>query len=275
MLFCDVDMAARIERAECRLLADACANVARRLGSVFATPVGGGFAAFTEPGSPLNKVVGLGFAPFEELAWLAVEQEHAARGAAILVEVSTLADPAIAKHLTSRGFVLVGVENVLGQALPVVRLAAALPDVHVTASGAADLETWMDVLVTGFASPDAQGVGAHEQYDRAVIERIMRDFAAADGVTRYLAMRGSEPVGAASMRTGDGVAQLCGAATLPAHRRRGVQSALLTHRLAEAGRRGCTVAIVTTQPGSKSQQNAQRQGFAMLYARNVLRREPR
>ena len=79
--------------------------------------------------------------------------------------------------------------------------------------------------------------------------------------------------GTASMRTADGIAQLCGSTTLPAHRRRGVQSALLDHRLALARRAGCATAVITTQPGSKSQQNAQKQGFALLYSRNVLRRD--
>jgi hypothetical protein len=32
-------------------------------------------------------------------------------------------------------------------------------------------------------------------------------------------------------------------------------------------RRGCTLAVVTTAPGSTSQQNALAQGFALLYAR--------
>jgi ribosomal protein S18 acetylase RimI-like enzyme len=72
------------------------------------------------------------------------------------------------------------------------------------------------------------------------------------------------------MRILNGVAQLCGAATLPEHRRRGVQTALLRERLAEAAREGCDVAVVTTQPGSPSQENAQRQGFELLYARAVL-----
>jgi hypothetical protein len=33
------------------------------------------------------------------------------------------------------------------------------------------------------------------------------------------------------------------------------------------------VAIVTTEPGSRSQENAQRQGFALLYARAILIKE--
>jgi len=69
------------------------------------------------------------------------------------------------------------------------------------------------------------------------------------------------------------VAQLCGAATLPAHRRQGVQTALLLSRLDLARDAGCDVAVVTTQPGSKSQENVQRQGFQLLYTRAVLIRE--
>jgi ribosomal protein S18 acetylase RimI-like enzyme len=76
------------------------------------------------------------------------------------------------------------------------------------------------------------------------------------------------------MRARGELAQLCGAATLPASRRRGVQSALLRRRLSDAQRAGCRLAVMTTQPGSKSQENAARQGFTLLYARNVLRHEP-
>jgi GNAT superfamily N-acetyltransferase len=91
-----------------------------------------------------------------------------------------------------------------------------------------------------------------------------------DGLVRYLARERGSVAGGASVRVHDGVAILCGAATLPAHRRRGVQTALLATRLEEAGRSGCDLAVVTTQPGSKSQENVEKQGFALLYARAVL-----
>jgi len=55
---------------------------------------------------------------------------------------------------------------------------------------------------------------------------------------------------------------------------RGVQSALLGTRLEVAAAAGCDVAVVTTQPGSKSQENAQRQGFELLYTRTILVRTP-
>jgi ribosomal protein S18 acetylase RimI-like enzyme len=72
------------------------------------------------------------------------------------------------------------------------------------------------------------------------------------------------------LRISDGLAQLSGAATLPAHRRRGVQSALLRARLVDAAAAGCDLAVVTTDPGSKSQENVQRAGFELLYARAIL-----
>lgn len=272
-MFCDVQLAARIERAERDLVAAIGANVAARVGDVLSMPIGGGLASFSEPGSPMNKVVGLGFATFDEGAWLAVEAAHAAREAPIQVEIATLADAAIGKLLTARGYELVGVENVLGRPLTATP-APARPGITIARSGSDEIEAWLDVTVTGFGSPDTQGVPSHERFDRAVLERVIRDFAAAEGFVRWFARRGGEVAGTASMRMADGIAQLCGATTLPAHRGRSVQTALLEHRLADAQRSGCTLAVVTTQPGSKSQQNAQKQGFELLYSRNVLRREP-
>ncbi len=76
------------------------------------------------------------------------------------------------------------------------------------------------------------------------------------------------------MRLCDGVAQLCGAATLPPFRRRGLQTALLHARLHAAANAGCDIAVVTTEPGSKSQQNAERAGFGLVYSRAILIKKP-
>ena len=53
-----------------------------------------------------------------------------------------------------------------------------------------------------------------------------------------------------------------------------MQTALLAARLSNAARQGCEIAVVTTQPGSKSQQSVQRRGFELLYTRAILVREP-
>ena len=53
-----------------------------------------------------------------------------------------------------------------------------------------------------------------------------------------------------------------------------MQTALLSARLVDAAAAGCEVAVITTQPGSKSQQNAQRRGFDLLYTRATLVKHP-
>lgn len=271
-MFASIELAARIERAECRLLTDGASAIARRRpeAGVIVTELCGGVAVRVGAGSPLTKVAGLGFAgPLDEAGLAEVERSFAAEGLAVQIELATLADPAFARALGERGYVLHGFENVLGRALP-AEIAAAPSDVAVSVADPHDVDAWIEVVATGFASPDTQGVPSHESYPLEVVAPIMRDFATADGVTVYVAHRGGVAVGGASMRTFEGVAHLCGSATLPAHRRRGVQTALLARRLGDAARAGCDVAVVVTMPGSKSQQNVQRLGFALLYSRAVL-----
>ena len=48
----------------------------------------------------------------------------------------------------------------------------------------------------------------------------------------------------------------------------------LATRLADSRAEGCDLAVIVTQPGSKSHQNAQRSGFHLLYTRAVLVTSP-
>jgi len=72
----------------------------------------------------------------------------------------------------------------------------------------------------------------HEEFPREIYVNAERDFATA-GVTRYAALRVGVLAGGASLRVADGVAQFAGAATIPAHCRQGIQSALLSARLVD------------------------------------------
>ena len=266
-LFGSTALAERIERVEAQLIATATEAARRRVGAMaFVMPIAGGAACYAEDGSPLNKVVGLGFGGVPSSDVLEeVEQAFAARESATHVELCNLADPAIGAELTSRGYRLVSFENVLGRALPAEQVAT--PGVEVRLSD--DRAAWLDVVVDGFAHPDEEGVPSHEDFPRDVLEKAIGDIEQA-GATPYLAFHEGVVAGGASMRMSEGVAQLTGAATAPVHRRRGVQTALLSTRLADAVNAGCDIAVVTTQPGSKSQQNVQRRGFHLLYTRAVL-----
>jgi GNAT superfamily N-acetyltransferase len=276
MRTCDIDTARAIERAECELLAESAAVAALRLPQVLSRPLSGGWAVFTEPGSPLDKLAGLGFgAELDRQALAEIERFHEQIGMPLQVEVSSLGDPSVANWLSAHGYRWVGVENVLGLELDGQRArpTAAAIDVQMASEG--DFESWLDVLVAAFATPDADGVPAAESFDPAVLRAAIGDFVRGASLTRYVARIAGRTVGGDSMRTRGAIVQLCGAGTLPSERRQGVQSALLERRLVDARRAGCTTAVITVRPGSKSHENASRRGFALLYVRNIWRREPR
>src|SRR5690242_17513324 len=270
-LFCDTALAGRIERAETQLIAGSSEAARRRAGAAgFVIPVAGGVASFAGPGSPYNKVAGLGFGGVPDAAALGeLERAFAAFGAPVQVELAHLGDPAILAVLAARGYRLESFENVLGRALADRPVRVLPPGVEVRLSTEDESGVWLDVVAEGSAHPDTQGVPWHEEFSREAIIAAEHDSIAA-GCVRYAALRDGVIVGGATMRIADGVAQLTGAATVPAHRRRGVQTALLSARLADAAAAGCDVAVIITQPGSRSQQNAQRQGFDLLYTRAVL-----
>ena len=274
MLFASVELAERIECAERQLVADgARATMGRRGVEGMIREIGGGVVACVVDGSPLNKMAGLGFEwPIDAALLGEVEQEFASRGQSLQAEVSILARPEVSEMLTRRGYLLRGFENVLGCALTDgldVRV-----EIDVALSPREERESWIDMMIDSFLVPDTQGVESHEVFDRDVLRQITSDLVADDAYACYVARVGGEPAGGASMRVTDGVAQLTGAATVPEHRRRGVQTALLRSRLIAAKERGADVAVVTTLPGSKSHQNVQRQGFELLYTRAILVKDP-
>ena len=274
-LFCDTSLAGRIERAEVQLITAWNHAARRRLGdsASFAIPIAGGVASFAEPDSPINKVAGLGFAGRPEPSDLdTIERAFADQGVPVQAEVASLADPALLELLAERGYRLAWFENVLGRALGGAVERVAPPGIEVRPSGGDEFDAWVDVVVEASLHPDTQGVPWQEEFPREILENAERDTAGL--VQRYLATLDGVPAGGGSMHITDRIAQLTGAATAPAFRRRGIQSALLAARLADATTAGCDVAVIIVQPGSKSQQNAQRRGFDLLYTRAVLTKEP-
>jgi GNAT superfamily N-acetyltransferase len=275
-LFCDAVLAGRIERAETELIEAAARAAHRRTGDGrgFVIPIAGGVASFAVADSPFNKVVGLGFGGVPTVAELEqIEQAYAGCGAPVQVELPHIADPEIGMVLSRRGYELESFENVLGIAIE-DNYDTTLPvGVEIRRSGDEEFDTWLNLMADAVAVPDTQGVPWREEFPRDIYLDAERDAATA-GIDRYLALLDGVIGGGAGLRATEGIAQFAGAATLPAHRRRGIQSALLTTRLADAAAAGCEVGVITTQPASKSQQNAQRSGFDLLYTRAVLVKHP-
>jgi GNAT superfamily N-acetyltransferase len=277
MIFPTTELAARIERAE-RDLLTAFAEVANARNAIpgsFIEPIAGGIASWSAPDSPINKIASLGFHGVPTGAQLDdIEQQFFALGSPVIAEVATLADPAVAEALTRRGYILMGHENIFAMRLAEHAQAEPDPSITIECCDAQQSDTWIDTVVDGFLAPDLQGVQAHELFDRQALHDVMQDTSRAGGFLCLLASRNSSPAGGASVRFTDNIAQLCGCAVLPDHRGNGVQSHLLRYRLALACENGCDLAVMTTQPGSKSHHNALRQGFQHLYSRAVLVKAP-
>jgi GNAT superfamily N-acetyltransferase len=275
-MFAAVELAKRIEAAEAHLSASlAHAAMAAGVENVFVEEIDGGVAIYTGPSSPMNKLIGAGFGEVAAERLSDIEKRFAAVGAPLQAEVSTLANPAFAAHLTRHGYVLQNFENVLGRPLADGDRDPREPD-GITLAPMNDAQTpaWLDAAITGFQHPDDRGVAAEAMPPREILEDALRPMSGAGGFRRYGAWIDGVLAGVASLRLDGAIAQLCGAATLPPFRRRGVQAALLRRRLADAVSSGCDLALLTTQPGSTSQQNGHRQGFALLYPRAILVRHP-
>jgi len=285
MLFVTTTVAARIERAEAGTARDFGLRARAAGADVLIEPIGGTVAVFGGPGEPFNKIAGLGFAaPLDEADLVRLEAQYDARGGEIRVEQATLADTAVAALLTRRGYELIGYENVLGVQLDAATVAAftehvarsAAEGIEVSRAAADEMPAWIDTITDGVMHADTfDGPARTESFEADTIRRVFASIGEAKDCAFYMGRRDGEIAGAGSLRMTGGLAQLSGAATLPPHRRRGVQSALLRARLVDAAALGCDLAVVTTEPASKSQENVQRAGFSLLYARAVLRRPAR
>jgi GNAT superfamily N-acetyltransferase len=99
------------------------------------------------------------------------------------------------------------------------------------------------------------------------------------GWHHYLARLEDKPVAAAAFFISGDVAQFGWTATLPEYRRRGVQTALLVHRIREATRLGCKLISADTNESTEEKPNSSyhnmlRVGFVMAYLRPKYVRAP-
>src|SRR5215204_5600732 len=105
-MFADTTLAARIDRAEGRLVARMAADSrSSAAGAPLILSISGGVAVFAGPKSPMNKVIGLGFdTPLDLGALREIEEQWAGRGEPVRIELSTLTDPVVAGELSDRGY---------------------------------------------------------------------------------------------------------------------------------------------------------------------------
>jgi len=262
-----LELARRVDRAEIEFCALATAAAAADAATF---ECGGGLAVYAAPGSPVNKVLALGLGvdvSDENLDDL--EEFYAERGCPVQVELCPLASPDLAPRLTKRGYVLQAFENELARQAPDEPVQSpAGADITVEA-GAAE-QPWLQIVSEGFAVPDRAVAGAASVPDDAVaaIGNVMRHFFHPE-IVRYIGRVDGQAAAAALSFTRAGVLGIFGTTTLPAFRRRGLQSAIVARAVNDACGKADLV-IATTEPGSISQRTFERLGFQVLYSRAIL-----
>ena len=225
----------------------------------------GGLGVYVGPGSPLNNAGGLGLSgPVSAAELDELEDFYHARGDRVRLHFCPLADPSLLDLLRSRGYTIDGFFSVLVYRIPSGFSPAPLPPgVSLTRARPEQADEWLQVVAEGFeetASPSP-----------AAFDILGPNFHAADSAV-YFGWVDGQAAGGGGMYAAPAqrAVELGGASTRVAYRRRGVQRALIEARVAEAHRLGCDLAVVLTEPGSHSQRNLQRAGFALAYTKVTL-----
>lgn len=231
----------------------------------------GGVMARSGPGSWTNHAIGLcldGRADDSSLDRLTAYYES--RGIEPRVEVCPLADPSLVEGLGARGFVFHGFEFVFARALgpgESVEARVAHPEglalERVDPADEGALRRYGEGVYRTFFP---EGHPGPTENDLETMTRYLRK----EGTIAVAAMVDGVFAGGGAVSAIGELALLAGAGVRERYRRRGIQLHLLAERLRLASRAGARVVAVCSKPGSGTERNVVRMGFAMSYARAIL-----
>jgi hypothetical protein len=250
-----------VEAAAFTALWEAAPEHVRREHGIHARTVAGAVCtavALVPENTMINRVTGLGLDGAPTDAELdEIDAFFRDAGTRYAIGVSPFAAPELAARLEARGF-----ER--GYAWTKFRRGVEPPPpvetaLRVEEIGAEHGDAFGLVVARGYGLPDAaaEWLGAT---------------AGAPGFRLFLAWAGDEPAGAGALFAGDGIGWLGLAATVPEHRRKGAQGALLATRFRAAAAAGLrelateTGELLHDRPSS-SYRNLLRFGFAEQYVR--------
>jgi GNAT superfamily N-acetyltransferase len=230
----------------------------------------GGQLVLCGPGLYVNRALAVALdRPLADHELATIEARSTAIGVLPAIEVSPATDGEAIDELTARGYVAETTVEALRR--PVDDGTGIVPGAAIAIERADGdlLPLWQETSALGWGHVTPTARRASDAFARAA--------AVIDGPGFLLGRADDDgrPVGCASLTIRDGVATFGGMSTVPAERRRGVQSALIRHRLAIAHAAGCDLATSTAVPGSDSERNLIRHGFEPWFALTTMVRPAR
>lgn len=263
--FVDHALAARLESVEVAQLTSMADVVAARLPAqgVASLRVAGGVAVFLARGLSISRACGLGMCgPVSAADVEALESFYRSRDTDARILVSPYADPSLFEHLGACGFALAGLDTILVRRLDQDEPFGDGGGVAIALAGADDAAAWVSTSLSGFGAAD----DPQSRERSAIFEAAF----AVPGTMYFLASVDGILAGTGALYVHGRTAYLFAASTTAAHRGRGIQAALIRARLARARELGCDLAFTGTGPGTASQRNFERVGFAPAYSQALL-----
>lgn len=240
----------------------------------------GGFLCRGEPGVWCNMAIGGGLCgPVTPGAVEEMIEFFASRGIEPRVELSPFADESLRAALETAGFAIRMFEIVMFRELsPDERIVSVVPlkvDARIERVDPGDeavVEACAQVVVPAFCPPghsprqeELDFFKKNVRFESAItMAARLNDGLGPNGGGTVVGVAGTDtPVPG-------GAAGLWGAAVAPEYRRRGVQQALLAHRLNFLARGGVAVATIGSRPDVATYRNARRMGFQQAYTKVIL-----
>jgi GNAT superfamily N-acetyltransferase len=229
--------------------------------------VAGGQLVLSGPGLYVNRAIAVGISVPLRVADIGlIVDRSAAVGVPAAVEVTPATHPDSISELEEHAFV----HDTSSDVTALVRALDELPDrfrggdgIAVVSVGERSLAEWQEVSALGWGHTTESARRAADAFAAAA------HIVDGDGMVIAIDASDGRPLGCASLTLRDEIASLGGMSTIPAERGRGVQAALILHRLGRAKAAGCTNATSTAVVGGASERNIQRFGFRPVHVKQT------
>jgi len=223
---------------------------------------GGGTALYAGPGSPVNRVMGLGLGSIVSTSDIeAIENFYNELNEPVKIDLCPISDRSLLNALNQRNYTIEQIDEVLYLKLPLEGTDFQHRNFNIEQMDDNNRESWIEIIAESFSENNSE---------YPVNRGITEPSAFSDDFTGFLACIDGRTAGAGGIYISGGMAEIAPDGTLPQFRGKGIQTSLISYRLQYAQRTGCKLVVVSCAPGVSTRSNAEKLGFKLVYTKIVM-----